>query len=94
MFAARYPNHKDRKRIEKQHSLELEKLQTLDGDYHHGVHSGCLAASRMFQQQADILHINEHKEVTDELLSVAAQHQKKIEESRKSFPEVAADELM
>ena len=41
----------------------------------------------------DVQNVNDHAEVSDELLLVAAQHQKKIEESRKSFPEVSADEL-
>jgi tRNA nucleotidyltransferase (CCA-adding enzyme) len=68
-------------------------LASPDADYFHGVHSGLLAASRMFQKQADILHINEHDEVTDVLLSEAAKHAKKVEESLEEFPRVDVGDL-
>lgn len=90
----RHPNHKERKRIEKQHSDELSKLHTADGDYFHGMNSGCLAAARLFQQQADILHINEHTEVSPELLSEAARHKKKMEHAKESFPHVEVDGML
>lgn len=89
--AGRYPLHKDRLRIERQHSDELEKLQTPDADYHHGVHAGLLAASRMFKAHADILHINEHDELSSDMMSAAAKHKEVIAESRKSFPKVDVD---
>jgi hypothetical protein len=85
-LAARYPNHKDRKRIETQHADELKKLKTPDADYHHGMHTGLMAACRMFQQQADILQINKYEKVTDEMLELAKAHSEKIEESRQIFP--------
>jgi hypothetical protein len=40
---------------------EISKLFTPDGDYHHGFHTGVLAASRLFKEQADILDVNEHE---------------------------------
>lgn len=85
---ARYPNHEARKRIEVQHSDEIGKLATPDADYHHGVHRGLLAAARMFQKQADILHINNHDEVSDVLLLEGARHAKKVAESKMEFPKV------
>lgn len=92
----RYPLHEERKRIEKEHAEELEKLYgqdpiNNDADYHHGVHAGLLAASRMFQKQADILHVNDisTENVSDEVLSVAAVHKKVIDESRESYPDMA-----
>ena len=59
---ARYPNHEASKRLEasEDHREELEKLRSPDGDYFHGFHSGVLAAAKMFQEHADILHVNEH----------------------------------
>jgi hypothetical protein len=58
----RYPNHEASKRLEasEDHREELEKLRSPDGDYFHGFHSGVLAAAKMFQEHADILHVNEH----------------------------------
>ena len=44
--------------------------------------------ARMFKQQADVLHINEHEGVSEELLSAAQKHEEKIEEARKEFPKV------
>jgi len=89
----RYPNHDARKRIEEEHKEELEKLMTADGDYFHGMHSGFLAASRMFKQQADVLHINtfERGVVSEELLSAAQKHEDKIEKSRKEFPKLSVE---
>lgn len=67
-------------------------MATPDADYFHGIHSGVLAASRMFQKQADILHINKHDEVSD-VLSEAAKHAKKVEESLEEFPKVEVSNL-
>jgi hypothetical protein len=89
----RYPNHEARKRIEEKHHDELEKLASPDADYFHGIHSGLLAASRMYQKQADILHINNHDEVSDVFLSEAADHAKKVEESLEEFPKVEVGNL-
>lgn len=62
IHTGRYPNHEASKRLESsdEHREELEKLRSAEGDYHHGFHSGVLAASKMFQEHADILHVNEH----------------------------------
>lgn len=87
----RYPLHGETKRIELEQSEELKKLQTNDADFHHGVHAGLLAASRMFKKQADILHINDYEEYSDELVAHASNHKKVIEESRDSFPHVTVD---
>jgi len=53
IIAGRYPAHEARKRIEREHGDELAKLHTGDGDFHHGVHAGVLAAARLFQQEAN-----------------------------------------
>lgn len=91
---ARYPNHSERKRIETEHKEELTKLHTPDGDYYHGLNSGCLAAARLFAQQADVLHVNEHKEVTDELLATIASHHTKMEEAKQEFPQIDVDHAL
>lgn len=87
---SRYPNSEARKRIEASDDFkeDLEKLSSMDADYHHGVHAGLLAASRMFGKQADILHVNKLEEVSDEFLKVAAQHEQKVEEAKEEFPKV------
>jgi len=89
---ARFPNHKDHKRIEEEHTEELKKLRTEDADYHHGLHTGCLAASRLFQSQSDILKINEYDEVSEEMMELAKEHSRKIAESLVAFPHVAVDQ--
>lgn len=91
MTTGRYPLHQARKRIEEEHGEELKKLHTPEGDFVHGIHAGILAASRMFEKHADILHVNEHDELTDELLSAVAEHQKAVEEAKETFPHVAVD---
>jgi len=86
---SRFPNSEARKRIETDmdHSEELEKLSTPEADYFHGIHSGILAAARVFEKQADILHVNEKEDAT-EVMSEAAKHEKKIEESLQNYPHV------
>ena len=88
---SRFPNHEARKRIEQdeQHQEELEKLSTAEADYFHGIHSGILAATRVFEKQADILHVNE-KDNASEVMTEAAKHEKKIEESLENYPHVHA----
>jgi hypothetical protein len=63
-FADRYPNHEASERIDQEHKEEIEKLRSDDGDFYHGFNSGLLAAARMFQAKADILHINEFEVCT------------------------------
>ena len=90
---SRFPNHQARKRIEadEQHSEELEKLNSAEADYFHGIHSGILAAARVFEKQADILHVNQKQDAT-EVLDDAAKHVKKIEESLKNYPHLHAED--
>jgi len=92
---SRYPNHQSRYRIEKadEHKDEIEKLKTTESDYYHGMHAGLLAAARLFKEQADILHINEHNEVSDEFLQSFAQHKQKIEKSLQEFPHIEANDF-
>lgn len=93
-ISGRFPLHEDRKRIERQHSNEIEKLHTNDGDYHHGIHSGILAASRMFKKHADIVeHIEDEEDVpsADEIITIASEHKEKVEETKKNYPEVHVD---
>jgi len=96
-YSGRYPLHKERKRIEEEHADELKKLETNDADYHHGMHVGLLAATKLFEQHAEVI---EHVEKCDaaesggsgeafDVLSARAKHKKAVEESRKSFPNVA-----
>ena len=86
---SRYPNHTSRKRIEQseQHQEELEKLKTPEADFYHGMHTGLLAAARLFQQQADILHIldndkndesgvEQHTMTHEDLLQESSKHAK------------------
>eukprot|EP00523_Entomoneis_sp_CCMP467_P012646 CAMPEP_0168801574 /NCGR_PEP_ID=MMETSP0725-20121227/19618_1 /TAXON_ID=265536 /ORGANISM="Amphiprora sp., Strain CCMP467" /LENGTH=174 /DNA_ID=CAMNT_0008853279 /DNA_START=53 /DNA_END=577 /DNA_ORIENTATION=- len=84
---SRFPNHESRHRIEKskEHKEEIEKLKTTECDYYHGIHTGLLAASRLFKEQSDVLHLDESAEVT-ELMGEAAKHKQRIEESLKTFP--------
>ena len=92
---SRYPNHESRHRIQnaEEYQDELAKLMTGEADFHHGMHTGLLAASRLFKDYADILHINDHTEVTGDLLGAFGEHMKKVEESHKNFPEVEADQF-
>ena len=55
-------------------------------DFHHGFNTGLLAATRMFAEQADILHINDFDEMTAEFSKEAKQHEEKIEKTKESFP--------
>ena len=82
----RYHNHEASKRIEKEYSDEIEKLRSDDGDFHHGFNSGLLAATRMFNEQADILHINAFDEMTKDFQNEAAKHTETIEKTKESFP--------
>mgnify|MGYP005846465499 CR=1 FL=1 len=74
-------------------------LRSSEADYHHGFHSGVLASARMFQEQSDVLHINKHIEVNDNLLTEASKHLEKISEARKkferrkSFPQLTENEF-
>ena len=60
-YADRFPNHEACSRIDSEHAEEIEKLRGEDGDFHHGFNSGLLAATRLFKEKADILHINDFK---------------------------------
>lgn len=74
-------------------------LRTAEADFHHGFHSGVLAAARMFKEQSDILHINEYDEVNDKMIADASRHLEKIDEAhnnferRRSLPQVTENEF-
>jgi len=72
----RYPSHEARKRIETSddHREDLDKLKTQEADCHHGFHSGVLAAARMFKEQSDVLHVNEHDVSNQKRLHTAVLH--------------------
>jgi hypothetical protein len=91
----RYPNHEASKRIENsdEHKEELSKLRSPDGDYHHGFHSGVLAAARMFREQSKIVHINEHDELDEEFWNEVEEHSKKMEESKEKFPHLDVNQF-
>ena len=82
----RYHNHEASKRIEKEYSDEIEKLRSDDGDFHHGFNSGLLAATRMFNEQADILHINGFDEMTKDFQNEAGTHTETSDKTKESFP--------
>ncbi|CAB9527685.1 expressed unknown protein [Seminavis robusta] len=96
----RYPNHGASKRIQEseEHREDLDLLKSDDGDYHHGFQAGVLAASRMFQEQSDILHVNDQDE-EEKLMANSIKHREKVEESktkferRRSLPQVEAGEF-
>ena len=60
VFTARYPSHQVSKWLDssKEHSVDIDNLHSVDGDFHHGFNSGVLAASRMFKDHADVSHIS------------------------------------
>lgn len=89
----RYPNHKASKFLEVKHAKELSKLRSPDGDYFHGFHAGVLATAKMFQEHADILHVNEHEELNEALQVEAVKHSKKILKSQESFPDLNTDKF-
>ena len=85
----RYPSHEASKWLDnsKEHSDDIDNLRGMNGDFHHGFNSGMLAASRMFKEQADV-----HDGDSDcEPFEAAAQHKKKVVESKESFPNLQAD---
>ena len=90
----RFPNHEARKRIEDTYPQDLAKLQTLDADHFHGIHCGLLAAARMYASHADVvLRVNEHEQVTTELLQANEEHQKRMEQAQEAYPHVTVDEF-
>ncbi|KAL7565980.1 hypothetical protein ACA910_011003 [Epithemia clementina (nom. ined.)] len=92
---SRYPNHEARYRIEnaEEYRDELAKLKTGEGDFHHGVHTGLLAATRLFKDCADISHINDHQEVTADLLGAFGDHVKKVAKKHAQFPKVEVEKF-
>lgn len=82
----RYANHEASERIEKEYKDEIKNLRGIDGDYHHGFNTGLLAATRMFLEQADILHINDLDELGEQLTAEAEKHKARIEATKKQFP--------
>lgn len=92
---SRYPNHQSRYRIEssEEHKKELENLQSDNADFYHGMHAGLLAASRLFKEHSDILHINEINDVSQDLLQEATKHKEKIRKSLEVFPHTHADDF-
>lgn len=90
-FPGRFPNHGDAKRIEKEHSEELEKLKTAEGDFFHGIHCGLLAATRMFQDHAEIVEAIQGDDDGGHLIEEAVKFEQKKQESIESFPHVAVD---
>jgi hypothetical protein len=75
------------------HAKELAKLRSPNGDYFHGFHAGVLATAKMFQEHADILHVNEHEELNEALQVEAVKHSKKMLKSQESFPDLNTDKF-
>lgn len=85
----RFPNSAARKRIELQYADELKKLQDPNAaDFHHGVHAGLLAASKMVAEHAAIVDAVQEGNPTE----VAREHQKRVLETKESFPDHSTDE--
>lgn len=88
----RYPNHAASKRLDmsKEHCDEIDKLRSDDGDYHHGFNSGVLAAARMFEAHADILHVND-EECHLKMKDIESQHVQNVKKSQTVFPNLNVD---
>eukprot|EP00804_Cyclotella_cryptica_P014172 CCRYP_005599-RA/>CCRYP_005599-RA protein AED:0.32 eAED:0.32 QI:71/1/1/1/1/1/3/427/169 len=86
-YRTRFPTHAASKWLDhsKEHKSDIEKLHSIDGDFHHGFNSGVLAASRMFRDHAD-LDVGSVQDATPV-------HTEKIEESKKSFPDLSVNEF-
>mmetsp|Transcript_16624 Transcript_16624/g.30237 ORF Transcript_16624/g.30237 Transcript_16624/m.30237 type:complete len:179 (+) Transcript_16624:115-651(+) len=88
----RYPTHEASKVLERKYSNEIEELRGPNGDYHHGMHTGLLAASRMFKEFSNI-PVDSDLEGWSSHLAEATKHEKKIEASRNSFPNASTEEF-
>ena len=90
-ITARFPTHAASKWLDhsEEHKNDIEKLRSMDGDFHHGFNSGMLAAARLFKDhaeaavEADAEHIQEAEPVIKE----------NIEESKKVFPNLSVNEF-
>jgi hypothetical protein len=78
--------------LERKYSNEIEELRGPNGDYHHGMHTGLLAASRMFKEFSNI-PVDSDLEGWSSHLAEATKHEKKIEASRNSFPNASTEEF-
>ncbi|KAL9184421.1 hypothetical protein ACHAXT_002507 [Thalassiosira profunda] len=89
----RYPSHEASKWLDhsKEHSHDIEDLHSGDADYFHGFNSGVLAASRMFKEHAEVSSVDSDEDVISSSHASATKHQQKVEKSKQSFPNVAAD---
>ena len=84
---ARFPTHAASKWLDhsKEHKSDIEKLHSIDGDFYHGFNSGVLAASRLFREHTDL----DFGSIQD----AASAHKEKIEESKRSFPDLSVNEF-
>jgi hypothetical protein len=84
---ARFPTHPASKWLDhsKDHKDEINKLQGMDGDFHHGFNSGVLAAARMFKDHAEVNF--------DTLQKTEPAIKENIEESKKPFPDLSVNEF-
>lgn len=90
----RYPNHEASNRIENSeaHRVELEKLKTLDCDYHHGFNSGVLATTRLFKQISEASHqVLDEEPIPENEEKLVIKHQDKVEKLKDNFPDLSVD---
>ena len=87
LTTARFPTHPASKWLDhsKDHKDEIDKLHSMDGDFHHGFNSGVLAAARMFKDHA------ESADVAFESAKEAPSMKKNIYESKRSFPDLSVN---
>mmetsp|Transcript_31619 Transcript_31619/g.46047 ORF Transcript_31619/g.46047 Transcript_31619/m.46047 type:complete len:164 (-) Transcript_31619:246-737(-) len=82
----RFPTSEHSKRLEsdENHAEAIAKLRGNDGDYHHGFHSGLLAASRLFRES--MKGVRELNSSEDKMNDSTKALEKKLGEKRASFP--------
>eukprot|EP00956_Cyclotella_meneghiniana_P009048 scaffold12414_cov84-Cyclotella_meneghiniana.AAC.9 len=85
-FIARFPTHPASKWLDhsEKHKDEIDKLHSMDGDFHHGFNSGVLAAARMFK---------DHTEIDLESAEASSAAKVVIEGSKKSFPDLSCNKF-
>lgn len=85
LSSARFPTHPASKWLDhsEDHKDEIDKLHSIDGDFHHGFNSGVLAAARMFKDHVEV-DMNSTQEAAPE---------ESVEESKKSFPDLSCNEF-
>lgn len=90
LTTARFPTHPASKWLDhsKDHKDDIDKLHSMDGDFHHGFNSGLLAAARMFKDHAESADVD-----FDSARETSSSTKKNIEESKASFPDLSVNKF-